>query len=41
MLFRFMPLPMAMAVPFLIGGYLGIDMLLGGVIVWIWQKVNR
>ena len=32
---------MAMAIPFLIGGYLGIDMLLGGVIVWIWQRVNR
>ena len=32
---------MAMAIPFLIGGYLGIDMLLGGVIVWVWQKVNR
>lgn len=39
--FRFIPLPMAMAIPFLIGGYLGIDMLLGGVIVWIWQRVNR
>lgn len=32
---------MAMAIPFLIGAYLGIDMLLGGVIVWIWQKVDR
>lgn len=32
---------MAMAIPFLIGGYLGVDMLLGGVIVWIWRKVNR
>lgn len=38
---RFIPLPMAMAIPFLIGGYLGIDMLLGGVIVWVWQKVNK
>ena len=30
-----------MAIPFLIGGYLGIDMLLGGVIIWVWQKVNK
>lgn len=32
---------MAMAIPFLLGDYLGIDMLLGGVIVWVWQRVHR
>lgn len=30
-----------MAIPFLVGGYLGTDMLLGGPIVYAWQKLDR
>ncbi|CAN4127137.1 unnamed protein product [Withania somnifera] len=35
-----MPLPMAMAVPFLIGGYFGIDMCIGSLVVFVWHKLN-
>lgn len=37
---KWMPLPMAMAVPFLVGAYFAIDMCLGTLIVFIWQKLN-
>ncbi|XP_076956069.1 metal-nicotianamine transporter YSL3-like [Bidens hawaiensis] len=38
---RFMPLPICMAVPFLIGGYFAIDMCIGSLIVLVWKMVNN
>eukprot|EP00253_Pinus_taeda_P031056 PITA_31056 len=38
---QYIPLPMAMAIPFYIGGYFGIDMCVGTAIVFVWQKMNR
>ncbi|CAB81330.1 putative protein [Arabidopsis thaliana] len=38
---RFMPLPTAMAVPFLVGAYFAIDMCVGTLIVFVWEKMNR
>eukprot|EP00249_Psilotum_nudum_P019051 c27075_g2_i1 orf=94-2274(+) len=38
---QFIPIPMAMAIPFYLGPYFTIDMFLGTVIVFIWQKLNR
>ncbi|KAM3386675.1 hypothetical protein ACQJBY_009930 [Aegilops geniculata] len=38
---RFIPIPMAMAVPFYIGAFFGVDMLIGTVILFVWQKLNR
>ncbi|KAL0394716.1 UNVERIFIED_CONTAM: Metal-nicotianamine transporter YSL1 [Sesamum latifolium] len=35
-----MPIPTAMAVPFLIGGYFAIDMCVGSLVVFLWHKVN-
>ncbi|XP_044966348.1 probable metal-nicotianamine transporter YSL5 isoform X1 [Hordeum vulgare subsp. vulgare] len=37
---RFIPIPMAMAVPFYIGAFFGVDMLIGTVILFVWQKLN-
>ncbi|XP_022855296.1 metal-nicotianamine transporter YSL1-like [Olea europaea var. sylvestris] len=37
---KWMPLPTAMAVPFLIGGYFAIDMCVGTLIVFLWYKIN-
>lgn len=36
----YIPLPMAMAIPFYVGSYFAIDMCLGSAIVWISQKIN-
>ncbi|XP_047316071.1 probable metal-nicotianamine transporter YSL7 [Impatiens glandulifera] len=38
---KYIPLPMAMAIPFYIGPYFAIDMCVGGLILFIWQKLNR
>ncbi|KDP22031.1 hypothetical protein JCGZ_03001 [Jatropha curcas] len=38
---RFIPLPMAMAIPFYLGGYFAIDMCVGSLILFIWRKVNK
>nr|TKW04025.1 hypothetical protein SEVIR_7G082300v2 [Setaria viridis] len=38
---KFIPLPMAMAIPFYIGAYFGIDMFVGTVILFVRQRVNR
>ncbi|XBI47420.1 probable metal-nicotianamine transporter YSL14 [Triticum dicoccoides] len=38
---RFIPLPMAMAIPFYIGSYFAIDMFLGSFILFVWEKVNK
>ncbi|XP_021672961.2 metal-nicotianamine transporter YSL1 isoform X2 [Hevea brasiliensis] len=35
-----MPLPMVMAVPFLVGAYYAIDMCVGSLIVFTWNKIN-
>lgn len=37
---EYVPLPMAMAVPFLVGAYFAIDMCVGSLIVFVWHKVN-
>ncbi|KAK4488978.1 hypothetical protein RD792_004769 [Penstemon davidsonii] len=37
----FIPLPMAMAIPFFLGSYFAIDMCVGSLILYIWQKKNR
>ncbi|XP_006648859.2 probable metal-nicotianamine transporter YSL14 [Oryza brachyantha] len=38
---RFIPLPMAMAIPFYIGSYFAIDMFLGSLILFVWEKLNK
>ncbi|KAL6651069.1 hypothetical protein ACP70R_009994 [Stipagrostis hirtigluma subsp. patula] len=38
---RFVPLPMAMAIPFYIGSYFAIDMFLGSVILFAWERVDK
>ncbi|XP_042000527.1 metal-nicotianamine transporter YSL3-like [Salvia splendens] len=38
---RFVPLPMAMAVPFLVGGAFAIDMCIGSLAVYVWNRINR
>ncbi|KAJ4846335.1 Metal-nicotianamine transporter ysl1 [Turnera subulata] len=37
---QWMPLPMVMAVPFLVGGYFAVDMCIGSLIVFSWHKFN-
>ncbi|XP_008803948.2 probable metal-nicotianamine transporter YSL9 [Phoenix dactylifera] len=37
---RWVPLPMAMAVPFLVGANFAIDMCVGSLIVFAWHKLN-
>lgn len=37
---KWMPLPICMAVPFLIGGYFAIDMCIGSLIVLVWERLN-
>ncbi|KAC9456382.1 hypothetical protein E3N88_45802 [Mikania micrantha] len=37
----FVPIPMAMAVPFYIGAYFAIDMFVGTVILFVWERVNK
>ncbi|CAL4968099.1 unnamed protein product [Urochloa decumbens] len=38
---RFIPLPMAMAIPFYIGSYFAIDMFLGCMILFVWERLNK
>ncbi|KAJ8444193.1 hypothetical protein Cgig2_031013 [Carnegiea gigantea] len=38
---RFIPIPMAMAIPFYIGGYFAIDMCVGSLILFIWRRMNK
>ncbi|XP_043813069.1 probable metal-nicotianamine transporter YSL5 isoform X2 [Manihot esculenta] len=38
---RFVPLPMAMAIPFYLGPYFAIDMCVGSLILFIWEKINK
>ncbi|KAK4273856.1 hypothetical protein QN277_017170 [Acacia crassicarpa] len=37
---KWVPLPMAMAVPFLVGAYLAIDMCVGSLVVYVWHSLN-
>ncbi|KAK9716712.1 hypothetical protein RND81_06G252300 [Saponaria officinalis] len=37
---KWMPLPMVMAVPFLVGGYFAIDMCVGSLVVFVWHQIN-
>ncbi|KAH9610854.1 hypothetical protein KSS87_001997 [Heliosperma pusillum] len=37
---QWIPLPMAMAVPFLVGAYFAIDMCVGSLVVFLWHKLN-
>ncbi|CAN0922685.1 Metal-nicotianamine transporter YSL3 [Linum grandiflorum] len=37
---KWVPLPMAMAVPFLVGAYFAIDMCVGSLAVFVWHKLN-
>ncbi|KAH7422134.1 hypothetical protein KP509_13G092300 [Ceratopteris richardii] len=37
---HFIPIPMAMALPFFIGSYFAIDMCIGSIIVFIWGKLS-
>uniref|UniRef100_A0A453SPU5 Uncharacterized protein n=1 Tax=Aegilops tauschii subsp. strangulata TaxID=200361 RepID=A0A453SPU5_AEGTS len=38
---KYVPLPMAMAVPFLVGGSFAIDMCIGSFVVFVWEKMNK
>ncbi|URD83293.1 OPT oligopeptide transporter protein [Musa troglodytarum] len=38
---RFIPIPMAMAIPFYIGASFAIDMCVGSVILYVWTKMNK
>ncbi|TVU14062.1 hypothetical protein EJB05_37508, partial [Eragrostis curvula] len=38
---QFIPVPMAMAIPFYLGAYFAIDMFVGTVILFIWERVNE
>lgn len=38
---QYVPIPMAMAIPFYIGGYFAIDMFVGSVIRFVYEKIDR
>uniref|UniRef100_A0A8R7R849 Uncharacterized protein n=1 Tax=Triticum urartu TaxID=4572 RepID=A0A8R7R849_TRIUA len=38
---KYVPLPMAMVVPFLVGGSLAIDMCIGSLVVFVWEKMDK
>ncbi|PON47722.1 Oligopeptide transporter [Parasponia andersonii] len=38
---RFIPIPMAMAIPFYIGPYFAIDMCIGSLILFVWERLNK
>ncbi|KAF7130801.1 hypothetical protein RHSIM_Rhsim10G0188000 [Rhododendron simsii] len=38
---KYIPIPMAMAIPFYLGSYFAIDMCLGSLILFIWTKINK
>ncbi|KAI8536660.1 hypothetical protein RHMOL_Rhmol10G0274300 [Rhododendron molle] len=38
---KYIPIPMAMAIPFYLGPYFAIDMCLGSLILFIWTKINK
>lgn len=38
---RFIPIPMAMAIPFYLGSYFSIDMCVGSLILFVWERTNK
>nr|MBA0843181.1 hypothetical protein [Gossypium armourianum] len=40
-LHRFVPSPMCMAIPFYLGGFFGIDMCVGSLILFLWERRNK
>ncbi|XP_038905641.1 probable metal-nicotianamine transporter YSL7 [Benincasa hispida] len=40
-IYRFIPSPMCMAIPFYLGAYFAIDMCVGSLILFIWQRKNK
>ncbi|WRX13687.1 Oligopeptide transporter [Theobroma cacao] len=40
-IYRFIPSPMCMAIPFYLGGYFAIDMCIGSLILFLWERKNR
>ncbi|KAK2434136.1 putative metal-nicotianamine transporter YSL7 [Trifolium repens] len=38
---KFIPVPMAMAIPFYIGSNFAIDMCVGSLILFVWQKIDK
>ncbi|KAG6495293.1 hypothetical protein ZIOFF_043087 [Zingiber officinale] len=38
---RYIPIPMAMAIPFYIGTYFTIDMFVGSTILFLWERVSK
>ncbi|RWW60531.1 hypothetical protein BHE74_00032463, partial [Ensete ventricosum] len=38
---RFIPIPMAIAIPFYIGPFFAIDMCIGSLILYVWTKMNK
>ncbi|KAH9621150.1 hypothetical protein KSS87_010390 [Heliosperma pusillum] len=38
---KYIPIPMAMAIPFYLGGYFAIDMCVGSLILFVWQSRNK
>ncbi|XP_009798435.1 probable metal-nicotianamine transporter YSL7 [Nicotiana sylvestris] len=38
---KYIPLPMAMAIPFYLGSYFAIDMCLGSLILFVWTKIDK
>lgn len=38
---KFIPLPMAMAIPFYLGPYFAIDMCVGSLILFVWEKIDK
>ncbi|CAL5427536.1 unnamed protein product [Camellia sinensis] len=41
MIWGCIPSPMCMAIPFYLGGYFAIDMCVGSLILFLWEKVNK
>ncbi|XP_027362471.1 probable metal-nicotianamine transporter YSL7 [Abrus precatorius] len=40
-IYRFVPNPMCLAIPFYLGGYFAIDMCIGSMILFWWEKKNK
>ncbi|XP_038687175.1 probable metal-nicotianamine transporter YSL7 [Tripterygium wilfordii] len=40
-LYRFVPSPMCLAIPFYLGGYFAIDMCVGSLILFLWEYKNK
>lgn len=40
-IYRFIPNPMCMAIPFYLGGYFAIDMCVGSLILFLWRRANK